>query len=461
MENNHFDETMPVPTGQEKPGEAPPGRAAGGLEGASVGGAENEQADPGETRLTPAAQERRVGASNAETMAVPVGENPPPAPEAAPTQPERPDLAETMVVPLSEPPASAAAFEAPPLPPTPPPAPAKRGGKRSWIWMTLLGLLALLVVAGVSAWSGYNSGIALRTGAESTQVAAQLDQQFQLGLQDIAENNYDRARQRFEYVIKQNPSYPGVTEKLAEVLLELNTTATPTVAPTPTLTPTPDTRDVEELFSQGQQYLANSQWTETIDTLLTLRKRDPNFHAVDVDGMLYLALRNRGKDKIGKEADLEGGIYDLHQAARFGPLDSEAQGYLTWSELYITGASFWDINWEQALNYFSQVAPALPNLRDGSGLTASERYRIALIKYGDTLIDKDPCAAMSQYEQALNMAQDPDAQQGYELAYQGCVGNADGGNKDNPPNSGDGDSVTPPPDAAPPIEPSPTPKRQK
>jgi tetratricopeptide (TPR) repeat protein len=315
---------------------------------------------------------------------------------------------------MPDPPPGAASYSAPP----PPPGKGKRSASpgRYWRSATLIGVLALFLIAALSAMSGYRSGIGLRTEAEATQVAARIDEQYELGLQELAAGQYFRARQRFEYVIEHDPNFPGVTDNLATVLLQLNTTATPTVRPTPTVTPTPDLRGVEELYSQSLQSLTNSDWTAAIDTLLSLRKADQNFHPVEVDGMLFLALRNRGIDKIGKQADLEGGLYDLALAAEFGPLDSEAQGYKTWASLYITGASFWDLNWEEAVRYFEQVAPALPRLRDGSGMTASERYRQALIGYGHQLsrqAEDDPslwCSAVEKYEMGLSFGPDAEAE---------------------------------------------------
>jgi len=291
------------------------------------------------------------------------------------------------------------------------------------VLVPILGLLALLLIAAASAFGGYLSGINLRKDAEKTQVAQIAQEQYELGVQDMKTGDFARARQRFEYVIQLNPNYPGVTDKLAAVLLELNTTATPTLVPTPTVTPTPDLRSEQELFDQGKGYLQNSDWTNAIETLLMLRKTDSSFQAVEVDGMLFLALRNRGGDKILKGADLEGGIYDLTLASRFGPLDSEAQGLLNWTTMYITGASFWDIDWEQAIYYFSQVAPQLPYLTDGSGMTANERLRLALFEYGNQLAqDGAACRAGEQYQQSLAIAPDPQVQQAYDLALQACSG---------------------------------------
>jgi hypothetical protein len=305
-----------------------------------------------------------------------------------------------------------------PVPPTP------SGGKsgRRWLLTTLLGLLILALIAAISAFGGYRSGITLRQEAEGTQMTSAIRQQYELGVQDLEEGNYYRARQRFEYIIGLDPLYPGAEEKLAEALYGLNTTATPTLVPTPTLTPTPDMRSTQELFDQGQEYLRKGEWDNAIETLLALRKASPDFNVVQVDGMLFIALRNRGKDKILLHQDLEGGIYDLTLAQRFGLLDTEADGLLNWTQLYITGASFWEIDWGQAAYYFGQVAPHLPNLMDKSGYTAGERYRLALKGYAYQLADqKKYCQAYEQLQISLSLAYDPQVEQDMNTAAELCA----------------------------------------
>ncbi|GAH16225.1 unnamed protein product, partial [marine sediment metagenome] len=94
--------------------------------------------------------------------------------------------------------------------------------------------------------------------------------------------------------------------------------------------PTPDMRGAEDLFSHSQILLADQKWTEAIDTLLKLRKDDPDYQTVKVDSMLYVALGNRGVERILREGDLEGGTYDLALAEKFGPLDVEASSMRTW-----------------------------------------------------------------------------------------------------------------------------------
>lgn len=290
-----------------------------------------------------------------------------------------------------------------------------------WVMITILGIVILVGIAAVSAFGGYRSGINIRKDAESTQVVQAIKEQYTLGLQEMQQGQYDRARQRFEYVIRLDPDYPGVTEKLSEVLLKLNTTATPTLGVTPTLTPTPDDRGIEEIFNQAQQQSLNSDWSGTIETLLRLRKDEPDFKPIEVDGLLYIALRNRGVDKILKEADLEGGLYDLALAENFGPLDAEAQSFKNFAGLYITGASFWGLDYVQAAQYFSQVAPHMPNLRDGSGLTAADRYRQALIEYGYQLIREGRCSpASEQFRTVLSIYNDPSLEAEFSTAVNEC-----------------------------------------
>jgi tetratricopeptide (TPR) repeat protein len=320
--------------------------------------------------------------------------------------------------------------------------------------LIIISLIALLLIAATSAYGGYLSGINKRTNFEGTQVAQQVDEQYQLGLQDLEAKRYELARQRFEYVINLNPNHPGVTEKLALVLLELNTTATPTLVPTPTLTPTPDMRGAEELFSQSQILLADGKWTEAIDTLLKLRKDDPEYQTVKVDSMFYVALRNRGVERILREGDLEGGTYDLALAEKFGPLDVEASNMRTWADLYKTGASFWGLDWGQATFYFGQIIVVAPNLRDNTNMTAAERFRIASIKYGDFLAaSKEWCLAQQQYEAALNFGSNPSVEPTATWVTKKCTNSQ---KEDEPPPPAATPTIEAPATEAPPAEPTPT-----
>jgi hypothetical protein len=296
-----------------------------------------------------------------------------------------------------------------PIENTNPPEDQKPGGgisRGSWIWITIIGIFTLLVIAGMSAVGGARAGQNDRIREEATRNAIQVHEQYELAMEDLQAGRDELARQRFQWVIQHDPHYPGAADNLADIMFRMGITASPTPQPTPTLTPTPDTRGRDELYGSAKQLMAAGQWTEAIETLLNLRKIAPDFHTVEVDGWLYIALRYRGIDKI-KQADLEGGTYDLALAERFGPLDAEAYNYRLWAELYTTGASFWDIDWPQAVNYFGQLRISAPYLRDRSGWTTTDRYRIALYKYGDWLAMQGRwCDAQSQYQASMDVGSD-------------------------------------------------------
>jgi tetratricopeptide (TPR) repeat protein len=309
------------------------------------------------------------------------------------------------------------------IPPETPDQPeSAQRGRHLWILWAFLGVLLLALIAGGSVYAGYSSAIDQRTRYESTLVAGETSNQYILAQQDIALGNFDRARQRLEYIIKIDPNFPNVSDQLAFVLTQQRITATPTLIPSPTLTPTPDYRGRDELFGQAQNQLIAREWTGAIDTLLLLRKNYPDFMVVKVDGMLFVALRNRGIDKIAQLHDLEGGNYDLSLAERFGPLDAEARNWRDWAELYIRGASFWGVDWAQSVNYFSQLAAAAPNLSDVAGWTASNRYLDALLGYGDWLAARGEwCDAQTQYDTYMTLLANPQVEPTAVFAADQCA----------------------------------------
>jgi len=281
------------------------------------------------------------------------------------------------------------------------PAKPPTTSRGTWILIAVVGIITLLIIAGMSAYGGYRSGMFQQQAASATLIAQQLQAQYDMALEDMANGRYDIARQRLEWIIKTQPDYPGVTDQLAEAIMRISITASPTVAPTSTATPTPDTRSIDELFAQAQQAMAAGDWTNAIENLLKLRKTTPEFHAIEIDGMLYISLRNRGVDKI-KASDLEGGTYDLTLAERFGPLDTEAANWRDWAEMYITGASFWEVDWSQVINYFEQLVLIAPNLMDASGWTSTYRLYTGYARYGDLLAaDGKWCEAQMYYVKAL------------------------------------------------------------
>lgn len=275
--------------------------------------------------------------------------------------------------------------------------------KRSSLWITILVLFIILMVG---LLLGYQSGLGNRRQAAALLISQQLDEQFQMGVKAMESGLYQVALKNFQFVIQQDPNYPGAQDKLVDVLLKLSLSPTPTSGFTPMFTATPDLRGVEAIFTQAQASIAAQDWNTAMDNLDALRKADSSYRTVEVDGMYYIALMKRGQSKIVNQdcnsISLEGGIYDLTLAERFGPLDNYSQSIRNWARLYITGASFWDLDWTQVLYYFDQLYVNMPYLMDSSCYTSMQRYRYASIMYADSLLANDQfCDANRYYQSAL------------------------------------------------------------
>jgi hypothetical protein len=291
--------------------------------------------------------------------------------------------------------------------------------KKPKLWRVILtGILLVILFATAGGALGYKRGINDRLDKQNQQVISEAALQFQYGVQQMNAGNYSLARTHFEYVLKIYPDFPGLTDKYTEVMVQLAKANEPTA--TPAATPTPDTRDVETLFAQAQQEVKGKQWASAITTLEALRNEDYKYRTMEVDGLYYIAMRYRAVEMITKEGNLEEGLYYFSVLEKYAPLDKEAVNYSTVARLYLTGASFWDLDWQQVVNYFGQLYAAMPSLYDGS-MTASQRYYAALIKYGDQLMDKgDECGAADQYSLALAMTPTDDLQSAYNKANRVC-----------------------------------------
>jgi tetratricopeptide (TPR) repeat protein len=271
--------------------------------------------------------------------------------------------------------------------------------KRKWVGRIgrfFLNLLIFLLIIGLGVFGGYQSGIGIRKGAQETLVTQQLSDQFSRAIVDIQFGNYNAAQTRLEYIIGIDPSFPGAMEKLTEVMvLSSIPTATPFVSPTPELIV--DETNYEGLLAQANQLIDAQQWQNAIVVLDTLRRKDSTFHTAEVDGMYYFALRNLGVDLI-QAGNLEGGIYELTLAERFAPLDNVAHVLRENARFYITAASFWELDWGLASQYFAQLNGS--GIWDGT-MTATERYHIAAMRYGDELYSRGQyCDAYEQYQAA-------------------------------------------------------------
>ena len=280
-----------------------------------------------------------------------------------------------------------------------PPVLSEGESSSSSSWRPLLWVIPIaLLLLGIAATVGYFVGQSERDQAEVEQVTSIVQEQFTLGLIDLDEERYDVARQRFEYIIQLDPSFPEAPERLADALLGLNE---PLAAPTsPPVTPTPNLSPVQDIFDQAQAAFEEGDWDLTIAHLLALRAKDSEFRAVEADGLMYAALRNRGIRRISTDKLLEEGIYDLSLAESFALLDEDANNWRSWAQLYLTANSFYGLNWEQAVFYFEVVYSVAPGIRND----VAWKYAQSLTMYALLLAGGgDPCAAEELLDVSLEV----------------------------------------------------------
>ncbi|HUH96099.1 MAG TPA: hypothetical protein VLZ89_01995 [Anaerolineales bacterium] len=296
--------------------------------------------------------------------------------------------------------------------------PAQRVKKAPRWRSILIGLLGVIVLLSLAGLGGYESAIETRLQAKTDLINSQLMDQFQCALVDEQFKRYDDAKQRLDFIIQNDPSFPGAQTEMAKVLVLMSI---PTATTTPTLTPTPDLRGQTAMFAAAQKYVASSDWANALAELDQLRKQDPKFNTSQVDGLYYYVLRNYGVDLITKQGNLEGGIYELTLAERFAPLDKDASSLRDGARLYLDAASFWQLDWATAANELQQVFTAYPSLWDGT-MTASARYQYAAERYGDQLFSQGRfCEAVKQYQAAQGVgALDQAAARNFNQAYIKC-----------------------------------------
>lgn len=306
------------------------------------------------------------------------------------------------------------------------PVPAKKTKKtgRRWVWASILAMLVLLI-AGV-IW-GYRAGIQKRLDKQNSAVMDRIAQQLALAYDDINAQNYENAKVRVEYIIELYPGFPGAEEMLSDIMLHLEApTPVPTVVtvetPIPVATATPDTRGEEETFAQIRQQILDQDWEGAIQNIMSMKENHYEYKTVELDGFYFIALRNRGMQLV-YAGQLEQGIYNLTVADNLGALDGEADGVRNWASMYLTGASFWDSNWASAVEIFGDLATQLPYLSDSSGMTSTERYRIALYRLGDQFAaNGDYCTAADYYQQSLAIGGNPDIQATATAYAEACAG---------------------------------------
>lgn len=296
------------------------------------------------------------------------------------------------------------------------PEPASRLRRLASSTVIFAAMAVCIVAAAVllAVWGGVRAGQDAR-GARATETAvAEMEVQFERGLADLEAGNYELAAQRFVWVIERDPTYPDAAERLAEARRSMSGGG-PAVEATGIPTSEADTN--EERLAEARELYDEGQWEAAIDRLEMLRAQAPGFHTAEVEDMLHESLKALGLRHIRTGERLEEGIILLDQAALIKPLDDVSEGERLIANLYVTGQSYWGLNWPIVIQNFSEIYAVAPNYRD-----VQTRLWDAYVTYADQLwLAGTPCDSVSLYQSAARIRNTLDVADKIEGSNDACL----------------------------------------
>ncbi len=269
-----------------------------------------------------------------------------------------------------------------------------------------IGLAILIAIYGTIVFVAWDRGQVRKVREEQTALDSELQKQMNLAQEETAAGNYGLALRRLEWIVDRDPNYPGASELMAQVALNLDKpptpvpilkeTSTPAVEETPASASSPD-----EVFAALEQIIEQQEWEQAISAIIAFQSQYPEFQRQQTDSMLYTAYLNLGQIMVmGDQVEL--GLFYFDQAEKLGDLPTEAEDQRLWADLYLLGISYYGVDWETSLFYFRGLCAAAPFYQDACG-----KLHQALVAYGDQyVLNLDYCPAETFFVEANNLSSD-------------------------------------------------------
>lgn len=261
-------------------------------------------------------------------------------------------------------------------------------------------LAVLVAIYGTIFLVAWDRGQDQKTQEEQTALDTELEKQMNLARDEVAAGNYNLAVRRLEWVLEQNPAYPGAATLMEQAQANLSNPATPTPMLRATITPdaeqmVPTDLEPAEALTDLEQVIEQQQWEEAITAITAFQSRYPDFERRQTDTMLYNAYLNLGQQYVmGDQVEL--GLFYFDQAEKLGDLPIEAEDQRTWADLYLVGISYYGVDWGTAAFYFRGLCAAAPFYQD-----ACVKLHEVLVAYADQYtLNLDYCPAEVLYSEA-------------------------------------------------------------
>ncbi len=316
---------------------------------------------------------------------------------------------------------------------------------RTWLRYSGYALLAaalLIIFYAIIAALAWRSGQATRTEQAQANLVTEISRQLELAHEDIDAGNIALAERRLEELQGWSPDDPDVLSLAATIgamsasplptplvivagdgTTTTATPITPTPSDTPTLLPpvatqpnrTPQPAALETRLNTLETMVTNEQWEDAIRELVAFQIDYPNYERFRTNSLLFEAYLGAGFFFTnGNRVTL--GINYFEQAEKLGTLPENAISQLYYSRTYLTGVSYFGINWEVSVNALNEICTTLPGFHDACDLLVEAR-----IGYGDQLAAaNEPCSAQFQYAQALRTFNSSDLREKWNTAKWDC-----------------------------------------
>ena len=286
--------------------------------------------------------------------------------------------------------------------------------------LVLVLLAVVLGIYGTVAYLAWQSGQTQRTENALQALEDEMAEQLEHARGDVTEGNFTLALRRLEWILAQNPEYPGAASLQLEAQAGLDKRLEPTPTPEPTVTPvaesTPLGPDPEGPFAELSGLMEDEEWGEAIAAIIAFQVQFPGYRRQETDIMLYNAYIEQGIKLLNGE-QVELGLLYLAQAEKLGDLSIEAEDHRIWAELYLLGIGYYGVNWGLAVYYFRDLCAAAPFYQD-----ACLTFREALVAYGDQYaFNLDWCPARDLYAEAAQMSSDQAFQEKLRDARTACL----------------------------------------
>jgi tetratricopeptide (TPR) repeat protein len=282
----------------------------------------------------------------------------------------------------------------------------RRGcGSRLMVALVVLIIMGMaLVTLALAAVAGWRDGGLMRQTQRAGAVEATLDRQATLGWQDLAEQRYELAFIRCDYVATLQPAYPDIRACMSTAQAGLNATplatatpsppaSTPTpppLTPMPSLTPptNPGGFSPTELFARGEEAARRSDYESAVSWLEALRGLDSSYRRSEVESLLLTAYQALGS-QYRFEGRLSEMVVVIRKALRINPLsDTDWAFTIDAAELYLSARGYLDAgNIPLAAQVFRRLMEMAPTFSTDTKTLACRAFSAA----GDT-------ASLTQFE---------------------------------------------------------------